>query len=128
MFWGCFDGNTTNLPDNFRTIWKNAGVKSILGFNEPDNKGQSNLTPKQAATCWNHVDSFASTFDPPLQLVGCAIANLCNCFRAVELPPTGYAFAKTVTRSTVRQFRTKVIAAMRIFFFACVLAVTFSCG
>ena len=50
-------------------LWR-AGVKHLLGFNEPDNKGQSNLSPAQAATYWHQLDDFALTFTPPLALVG----------------------------------------------------------
>ena len=51
-------------------MWKKAGVKAILGFNEPDNHGESDLTPEQASIYWFQLHDFANTFDPPLTLVG----------------------------------------------------------
>ena len=52
MFWGCGDNCTYGLWPSFRQDWKRAGVTHLLGFNEPDNPGQSNLTPEQAAIRW----------------------------------------------------------------------------
>lgn len=70
MFWSCWTNCTSSLKPGFREAWKKAGVKTILGFNEPDNHGQSNLTPEQAALYWFQLHDFAKTFDPPLTLVG----------------------------------------------------------
>eukprot|EP00040_Diaphanoeca_grandis_P040301 m.261667 g.261667 ORF g.261667 m.261667 type:complete len:313 (+) comp42776_c0_seq1:85-1023(+) len=73
MFWGCSkttNNCTSNLWPTVREDWKRIGVRSILGFNEPDNPGQSNLTPQEAAVYWEQLDDFASSFSPPLTLVG----------------------------------------------------------
>ena len=71
MIWGCW-GNCTDFSNwpTLREDWKSVGVTHLLGFNEPDNVGQSNLSPKQAADYWPQLDDFASSFDPPLVLVG----------------------------------------------------------
>ena len=72
MFWGCGKGGnaTSALWETVREDWKRIGVRAVLGFNEPDNAGQSNLTPERAAECWSSVDELALSFDPPLTLVG----------------------------------------------------------
>ena len=70
MFWGCGGNCTGSLWPSFRRDWASIGVTAILGFNEPDNKGQSNLTPEQAARYWHQLDDLAQSFDPPLTLVG----------------------------------------------------------
>eukprot|EP00035_Acanthoeca_spectabilis_P029627 m.5893 g.5893 ORF g.5893 m.5893 type:complete len:451 (+) comp3761_c0_seq1:64-1416(+) len=70
MFWGFHDNLTSAIWPGIREDWKALGVKYILGFNEPDNAGQSNLTPAMAAEGWAQLDAFAATFDPPLGLVG----------------------------------------------------------
>lgn len=46
MIWGAGDINTT-VGGN--SLW-------IMGFNEPDNSGQANLTPAQAATLWRQIE------------------------------------------------------------------------
>jgi hypothetical protein len=75
MFWG-FNGNVTKgLWPSFREDWGRIGVKSILGFNEPDNHGQSNLSPEEASNGWNQLDDFAQTFSPPLTIVGPAMTH-----------------------------------------------------
>jgi hypothetical protein len=70
MIWGCWGNCTDFMTPTLRNVWKNNNVQYLLGFNEPDNEGQSNLTPKQAALYWEQLDYFASTFDPPLKLIG----------------------------------------------------------
>ena len=70
MFWGCNGNCTASITAGIRAGWAAAGVAYILGFNEPDNPGQSNLTPENAALHWCQLDDFAQTFDPPLELVG----------------------------------------------------------
>lgn len=50
MIWGTAD-LTATIP---------AGSKTVLGFNEPNFKAQSNLTPQQAATDWPMVESIAA--------------------------------------------------------------------
>eukprot|EP00038_Savillea_parva_P027333 m.58985 g.58985 ORF g.58985 m.58985 type:complete len:481 (+) comp7856_c0_seq1:39-1481(+) len=70
MFWGCGTNCTSALWPGFRQGWSQLGVKYILGFNEPDNAGQSNLAPDVAADRWTQLDDLAQSFNPPLQLVG----------------------------------------------------------
>jgi len=70
MFWGCGTNCTIGLPPNYRELWKQAGVQTILGFNEPDNANQANLSPSKAASLWPQIQAVASQFSPPLQLVG----------------------------------------------------------
>jgi len=70
MFWSCGKNCSDNLPSNYKEIWKQAGVQTILGFNEPDNGGQANLSPAIAAGLWSQIQGVASQFSPPLQLVG----------------------------------------------------------
>lgn len=69
MFWTCGKNCTSDLPDNYMDIWKQAGVQYILGFNEPDNEDQSNLSPAEAVSLWPQIQKLASQFSPPLQLV-----------------------------------------------------------
>eukprot|EP01111_Echinosteliopsis_oligospora_P004319 TRINITY_DN1691_c0_g1_i1.p1 TRINITY_DN1691_c0_g1~~TRINITY_DN1691_c0_g1_i1.p1 ORF type:complete len:268 (+),score=54.44 TRINITY_DN1691_c0_g1_i1:103-906(+) len=50
MLWG------PGQEGDFETQLKNGGFSgstSVLGFNEPDNSGQSNLSPQEAADIWN---------------------------------------------------------------------------
>ena len=70
MIWGCWGNCTSTVTPAVRERWTANGVTHLLGFNEPDNKGQSNLTPTKAALYWKQLDAFASTFSPPLKLVG----------------------------------------------------------
>lgn len=46
MIWGTGDMNTTVTGNS---QW-------IMGFNEPDNAGQANLTPSQAAVLWRQIE------------------------------------------------------------------------
>jgi hypothetical protein len=46
MIWGAAD---MNIPVGGNSQW-------IMGFNEPDNAGQANLTPAQAATLWRQIE------------------------------------------------------------------------
>ena len=66
MFWSCYGNCTKGVPDDYRTLYRAAGVTHILGFNEPDNSGQSHLSPAHAA---------ASGFAPPLTLVSPAMTH-----------------------------------------------------
>ena len=68
MFWSC-GANCTDLPAGYRDAWRAAGVKYLLGFNEPDNKGQANMSPKESAQKWSQLQGVAASFDPPLELV-----------------------------------------------------------
>ena len=49
MFWGCSGNCTAGITADVRAGLAAAGVAYVLGFNEPDNPGQSNLTP--GASC-----------------------------------------------------------------------------
>ena len=85
MVWGCGNGGddngirkredgsancTSEVTGAVRAIWAQSGVSHLLGFNEPDNSDQSNLSPLQAALYWPQLDSLAASFSPPLRLVG----------------------------------------------------------
>lgn len=67
MAWGAhFDQQALT---NF--LLAHSRVKFILAFNEPNFKGQSNLTPRQAAAAWPALEAIADRFK--LQIVGPAI-------------------------------------------------------
>eukprot|EP00051_Salpingoeca_urceolata_P003070 m.54987 g.54987 ORF g.54987 m.54987 type:complete len:465 (+) comp12498_c0_seq2:17-1411(+) len=70
MIWGCYGNCTRGVSDGVLESWKRHGVRYLLGFNEPDNPGQSNLAPQKAAMFWPQLEALAARFDPPLQLVG----------------------------------------------------------
>ena len=72
QFWGYWGNGSIQhgLWDGFKDDWAAIGVKAIMGFNEPDNIGQSDLTPKQAALGYIEIDQVAQQFDPPLIIVG----------------------------------------------------------
>ncbi len=55
-----------------------AGAKYLLGFNEPEDKAQANLTPQQAASLWPKIEQIASARG--LKIVSPAV-NYCggNC-------------------------------------------------
>ena len=77
MIWGCHleKGCLSGLDPDFREQWKAAGVTTLMGFNEPDKSEQSNMSPERAANHWVEVDTLAHSFDPPLKLVGPAMAS-----------------------------------------------------
>lgn len=67
MAWGAhFDQQTL-----INYLLAHPRVKFILGFNEPNFKGQSNLTPSQAAAAWPALQAIADRFH--LTIVGPAI-------------------------------------------------------
>jgi hypothetical protein len=67
MAWGAhFDQQTL-----INYLLAHPRVKFILGFNEPNFKGQSNLTPFQAAAAWPALQAIADRFN--LTIVGPAI-------------------------------------------------------
>jgi hypothetical protein len=68
MFWGCWGNCTKGLWDGYAVDWARLGVKYVLGFNEPDNKGQSDLAPAHAAALWGQLDAVAQRLN--LTLVG----------------------------------------------------------
>lgn len=75
MIWGCWGNCTDHLPDNFTTSWEQAGVRALLGFNEPDNDGQSNMLPEKAAGFWPQIQKLASRMQPALTLVSPAMTH-----------------------------------------------------
>jgi hypothetical protein len=82
MFWSCYQlGCAHSLPTAYVSLWKRAGVKFLLGFNEPDcgwpgdKPCQAGLSPSEAAKFWPEIQSIASSFVPPLQLVAPAMAR-----------------------------------------------------
>jgi hypothetical protein len=75
MFWSCYGNCTKGVPDDYRTLYRAAGVTHILGFNEPDNSGQSHLSPAHAAAFWPQLQAFAAGFAPPLTLVSPAMTH-----------------------------------------------------
>jgi len=67
MAWGAhFDQQTL-----INYLLAHPRVKFILGFNEPNFKGQANLTPSQAAAAWPALQAIADRFN--LTIVGPAI-------------------------------------------------------
>lgn len=75
MFWGCHSGAGASAPPHgsrssncvedavwahVHDDWAKVGVRYILGFNEPDNPGQSNISAADAAYRWAELDDFAS--------------------------------------------------------------------
>merc|ERR1712224_340057 len=48
MFWSPI-GSDKDLPEDYWSIWQKHGVKYLLGFNEPDNAGQADVSPMDAA-------------------------------------------------------------------------------
>jgi len=75
MFWSCGEDCSTGLDPDYWSLWMKAGVKYILGFNEPDNEGQSNMTPAFAAAAWVSLQTIAAKFNPPLELVSPAMTH-----------------------------------------------------
>jgi len=49
----------------------------LLGFNEPEDANQANLTPQQAAALWPQLEQIANSHDPPLKLASPAV-NYCG--------------------------------------------------
>jgi hypothetical protein len=82
MVWGQKDvGQTPFAPADY-----------LLGFNEPNAAGQSNLTPKEAAALWPQVQKMASAQGAQLvspAVAGCDVSWLktffadCGCLKAV---------------------------------------------
>jgi len=75
MIWGCWGNCTSGLPADYAETWRAAGVRFLLGFNEPDNPSQSNLSPAAAAAFWPQLQVLAAEFDPPLTLVAPAMTH-----------------------------------------------------
>lgn len=70
MFWSCSEDCSAGLPEDYWSMWLKTGAKYLLGFNEPDNINQSNMTAAEAAVAWVSLQKIAAKFDPPPELVG----------------------------------------------------------
>jgi hypothetical protein len=64
------------------------GSKYLLGFNEPNFKSQSNLTPAQAAAMWPHVETIAR--EKGLALVSPAVNWCGDCVDGVTNDPVDW--------------------------------------
>ncbi|MET7681096.1 glycosyl hydrolase [Streptomyces sp. NPDC005423] len=51
------------------------GTKELLGFNEPDNPGQSNMTPEQALDLWPRLQSTGLRLGAPAVMAGADVAG-----------------------------------------------------
>jgi hypothetical protein len=68
-------GTDANHVNGWSTLVNNAlnsGSKHILGFNEPDNSGQSNMSPQQAAAAWKQ---YIQPYGSRAKLVSPAVTN-----------------------------------------------------
>lgn len=64
MFWG--GANVTQANIDSVIAWKTAGkAKYVLGFNEPDQSGQSNMTVSQALALWPQLESIGLPLGSP---------------------------------------------------------------
>lgn len=64
MFWGT--GNVTTANINLVEQLKAQGtVKYVLGFNEPDQPGQSNMTVSQAVSLWPQLEAIGLPLGSP---------------------------------------------------------------
>ncbi|KIO31303.1 glycoside hydrolase family 128 protein [Tulasnella calospora MUT 4182] len=69
MQWG--SGNITSACTKF----KKSGSKYLLGFNEPDNAGQSNLSPETAASLWKRYIEPIKAANRKVKLISPAVTN-----------------------------------------------------
>jgi len=68
------------MTDSIKRKWTAANAHYLLGYNEPDSgNGKHNhpheASPADAAADWPKVQAVAEQFDPPLELVGPAVAS-----------------------------------------------------
>jgi hypothetical protein len=64
MFWGA--GNVTDADISaVRQLKVQGSVKYVLGFNEPDQSGQSNMTVSQALALWPQLESIGLPLGSP---------------------------------------------------------------
>merc|ERR1712087_1051442 len=67
------------VPNSTLEEWKRANVRYLLGYNEPDHGNGHNhphmVSPAQAAVDWPQLQKISKMFDPPLELVGPAVAS-----------------------------------------------------
>ncbi len=72
---GCFVGGSSGLTVNDAIARMAPATRFLLGFNEPNFKHQSNLTPREAASKWTHLEYVARSRN--LKIVGPA-GNYCD--------------------------------------------------
>lgn len=75
MLWSCDTDCESGLPKDYWSLWLKHGAKYLLGYNEPDNANQANMTSRQAAEAWVSVQKIAAKFNPPLELVSPAMTH-----------------------------------------------------
>jgi RNA polymerase sigma factor (sigma-70 family) len=66
MIWGAADVTTANLDE----VSKEGGI--LLGFNEPDNPSQSNMSVAQALSLWPQLEATGMTLGSPAVASGAA--------------------------------------------------------
>jgi hypothetical protein len=84
MQWGSINADQVNSI----TSKIPAGSKFLLGFNEPNFKSQSNLTPAQAAAMWPYVEEIATKKN--LNLVSPAVNWCGDCVAGVTSDPVDW--------------------------------------
>ncbi|KAF3400913.1 Alkali-sensitive linkage protein 1 [Talaromyces pinophilus] len=72
MLWGTASDHTTQWFNNAWYWLNNGGSGHLLAFNEPEQSGQSNLTPQQAADAWR---TYMEPFVGHAQLGAPAVSN-----------------------------------------------------
>eukprot|EP01006_Ploeotia_vitrea_P003617 TRINITY_DN112929_c0_g1_i1.p1 TRINITY_DN112929_c0_g1~~TRINITY_DN112929_c0_g1_i1.p1 ORF type:complete len:273 (+),score=26.35 TRINITY_DN112929_c0_g1_i1:23-820(+) len=68
MIWGKEEIKYINQVDR--------NADALLGFNEPDVKSQSNMTPKEAASLWHHLESTGMRLGSPAVGTGSEFAYM----------------------------------------------------
>jgi hypothetical protein len=64
MFWGANDVNANNLAA-VKKLKDDGKIKYVLGFNEPNNGGQSNMSVSQALKLWPQLESLGLPLGSP---------------------------------------------------------------
>ncbi|OQP50874.1 hypothetical protein A4H97_03345 [Niastella yeongjuensis] len=64
MFWGKDDVNATNIAA-VKKLKDDGKIKYVLGFNEPNNAGQSKMTVSQALQLWPQLESLGLPLGSP---------------------------------------------------------------
>jgi hypothetical protein len=64
MFWGADDVTTNNIA-TVKKLKDDGKIKYILGFNEPNNSGQSKMTVPQALKLWPQLESIGLPLGSP---------------------------------------------------------------